>query len=261
VLGDLLLRAVGEAGIGDGVAAVAVGEELQDGRLAVAAGVLQELRGGLQDRLQVVAVDPLAAHAVGAGPLVELGLGGGAVDARAHAVDVVHDDVDDRQPPDAGEVQRLVPGADVRRAVAELAQHRLLAAVARDRERDAGGDGQLPADDAPAAQEVASDVEQVHGPAAAVRAAVDAAEQLGHDGAGAHAAREREAVVAVGGEQVVVVAHRGDGADRRGLLAGGQVAVAADAGLLVLALRFGLELPDEHHELVEGEEVVVGHAP
>jgi hypothetical protein len=58
-------------------------------------------------------------------------------------------------------------------------------------------------------------------------------------------------VAAVAGDEQVVGLERVHGADGRGLLPGGEVAVAADAGGLVLALRLGLEDAAEHHQLVE----------
>ena len=180
VLGDLVLRAVGEPGVGDRVAAVAVGHRLQHGGRALLARGAQQAVGRLDDRVEVVAVDALAVHAVRARALVQLRLGGGARDRRAHAVLVVDDEEDDRQLPQRGEVERLVPGAHVHGAVAELADDRLRLALAHEREREAGRDRQLAGDDAPAAVVAARDVEQVHRAAAAVRAAVLAAEQLGH---------------------------------------------------------------------------------
>ena len=68
--------------------------------------------------------------------------------------------------------------------------------------------GRLPPDDPVAAEEAPLEVEQVHRAAAALGAAVHAAEQLGHHGLGMRAARDRLAVLAVGGDQVVAVAHR-----------------------------------------------------
>ena len=53
-------------------------------------------------------------------------------------------------------------------------------------------------------------VEHVHRAALAARAAVDAAEQLGHDGARRHAARERLPVIAVRRDDVVVRAQHRD---------------------------------------------------
>ena len=54
---------------------------------------------------------------------------------------------------------------------------------------------------------------------------------------------------AVGGDQVVLVAHRADGADDRRLLADREVQEAADLRLRVHLARALLEAADEHHRL------------
>src|SRR5919108_559439 len=87
-------------------------------------------------RVEVVAVDRLAVHPVRARALVEVGLGRCALDRRAHPVLVVDHEEHDRQLPQRGHVERLVPGAHVDRAVAELADDRLLLALAYERERE-----------------------------------------------------------------------------------------------------------------------------
>jgi hypothetical protein len=66
-------------------------------------------------------------------------------------------------------------------AVAQLAEHGVPSSLTHEREREAGRRRQLSGDDAPAAVDAAGDVKQVHRAAATVRAAVAAAEQLGHD--------------------------------------------------------------------------------
>ena len=76
-------------------------------------------------------------------------------------------------------------------------------------------------------------------------AAVLAPEQLGHDRVRAGAARERVAVGAVGGDQVVAVAQRPRRADDRRLLADRQVQEAADLGLGVHLAGALLEAPDQ----------------
>ena len=63
------------------------------------------------------------------------------------------------------------------------------------------------------------------------------------------AARQRVAVRAVGRDQVVLVAHRADGADDRRLLADREVQEAADLRLRVHLARALLEAADEHHRL------------
>ena len=126
-------------------------------------------------------------------------------------------------------------------------EHRVRLALVVERERDADGDRQLAADDAPAAEEVALDVEQVHRAAVAARDARGLAEQLGHDAVRLGADGQRGAVVAIAREHVVAGLHRLDRADVRRLLADREVAVAADARAGVLLLGALLEAADQQH--------------
>jgi hypothetical protein len=105
----------------------------------------------------------------------------------------------------------------------------------------------MPADDAPAAQEVTIDVEQVHRAAVAPGHACFLAEQLGHHGRGRASDGERRCMVAVAHEQVVVGPEAVDAADVGRLLADRQMAVATDACACVLLLGPLLEPPDEQH--------------
>src|SRR5438874_410445 len=83
-----------------------------------------------------------------------------------------------RQLPEAGERERFVERALVRRAVAEEAEgDAVLAAVLR-RERGAGGERHVAADDRVAAEEADARVEEVHGAAAPLRAARHLAVEL-----------------------------------------------------------------------------------
>ena len=142
-------------------------------------------------------------------------------------------------------------GADVRGAVAELAQDDTGRVGLIECERRADRDRQVPADDAPAAVEAALHVEQVHRAAIAPRDAGRLAEQLRHDRVGSEPTRERRSVVAVAREQVVALAEPVDRADVRGLLADAEVAVAPDAGARVLLLGALLEATHQVHRAVE----------
>ena len=68
----------------------------------------------------------------------------------------------------------------------------------------------MTANNAVPAEEVRVAVEQVHGATLAAHDAVDAAEQLRHDGSRRHATGERLAVIAVGRDHVVVGAQDRD---------------------------------------------------
>ena len=66
-------------------------------------------------------------------------------------------------------------------AVAEVAQHDLVAPLVLDGEPHPRGEGQMGAHDTVAAQEVDALVEEVHGAALALAETVHAPEELGHD--------------------------------------------------------------------------------
>ncbi len=158
--------------------------------------------------------------------------------------------------PDGGEVERFVKRPGVGGTVAELTQHRAGSVLIVERERCADRDRQMPADDAPAAQEVTIDVEQVHRAAVAARHTRLLAEQLGHHGRGRAPDGERRGVVAVAHEQIVVGFEAVDAADVRRLLADRQMAVAADPCARVLLLRALFETPDEQHQAQQTERML-----
>ena len=251
---DLVALAV-DLGVGGGVAAVAVGEGLDQGRPTLLAGQPHALGDALAHRQHVHAVDPLARDAVALGLLREVGLGRVALDRGAHPVEVVLDQEEDRQAPERRQVHRLAEVAGVGGAVAEHADGDRVFALEVGGERQPGGDRQVAADDPVAAHEAPLGVEDVHRAAAAAAGAVDAAEELGHHPLGVGAAGDRVAVGAVGADQVVLVAHHRGGADDRRLLADRQVQEAAGFGPLVLAPRLLLEAADQRHA---GEELVRG---
>ena len=215
---DLLALAV-DLGVGGGVAAVAVGEGLDQGRPPLLAGEPDPLGDRLADRDHVHAVDPLARDPVALGLLGEVGLRRVALDRGAHPVEVVLDQEEDRQLPERRQVHRLAEVAGVGGAVAEHADGDRVFALVLGGEGEAGGDRQVAADDPVAAHEAALAVEDVHRAAAPAAGPVDAAEELGHHPLGFGAAGDRVAVGAVGADQVVLVAHHRGGADDRRLLA------------------------------------------
>jgi hypothetical protein len=143
-----------------------------------------------------------------------------------------------------------VEAADVGGALAEEADGDAPVARVLALEGRARGERQVAAHDAPAAHEVGLGVEEVHGPAQAARAARVLAEELRHAGLGGHAARQRDAVVAVGLEDVVLWAEGGGSAHGDGLLADVEVQEAADLALRIGACRFFLEAADQHHRPV-----------
>ena len=118
----------------------------------------------------------------------------------------------------------------------------------------------LAADDAVAAPVVLVRREEVHGAALAFGAAGGFAVKLGHALVHAHADGEGVAVVAVGGDDVVVVAHERAGADGDGFLADVEVEEAAHFAAVVLLERLLLEAAHAEHFAQETDFVLGGEA-
>ena len=133
-------------------------------------------------------------------------------------------------------------------AVAEVADADPVFVAILDGEGDAGRQGDMAADDGMAAEEALLRVEEVHRAALPLGAAGHLAEQLGHGGLGVHAPRQGMAVVAIGGDHVVIFPEDPDRAHRNRLLAAVLVEESPDlVPFLVEHLRPLLEAADQHH--------------
>src|SRR5260370_17634925 len=91
-------------------------------------------------------------------------------------------------------------------------------------------------------------VEEMHRTAEALRAAGRFAKEFGHTRVGAGSARERVSVIAICGDDVIVLAHRGDGTDDNRFLADVKMAEAADFLRLILLARAFLKAPNQQHQ-------------
>ncbi len=151
-------------------------------------------------------------------------------------------------------------GALVDRAVAEEAQHDLVGVAQADRVAHARRHRQVAADDAVAAEVAGGHVVEVHRAALAAADPADLAAQLGHQRPRVGAAGEGVAVVAVGGDEVVVGAQQAHRPHRHRLLADVQVEEAADLPLHVDLGATLLEAPDEEHGPVLRERLVFRHS-
>src|SRR4029434_7142005 len=95
---------------------------------------------------------------------------------------------------------------------------------------------------------VALFVEKMHGAAEPKRATGRFAKELGHAGISACSARESVAVIAIGGDDVIVITDRGHGADDDRLLADIKMTEASDLLRLILLAGAFLETADQQHE-------------
>jgi hypothetical protein len=246
---DLLLGAVFRR-VGHRVAAVAVGQHLEDVGALAAARMGNRLAARLLDRENVHAVDLHAGNAVGLAALVEVGPGRRPLDAGAHAVLVVLDDVDHRQLPQRGHVEGLVDLALVDRAVAQIGQgHAVLVAVFL-AEGDTGAERHLGADDAVAAEEAPLAAEHVHGAPLALGVAAGPARQLRHHAARLHAAGQHMPMIAVRGDHRVLRRDHRLHADDDRFLTDIKVAEATDQAHAVHLPGLFLETPDQQHVAV-----------
>ena len=199
-----------------------------------------DLRGGYPVRL--------------GGQVNVLAAGVGQLHVGAHAVQVVFQEEDHRQPPERGEIERLVELALVDCAVAEEAHRDPPVAAVLAGKGETRRDGQLAADDGVAAHEIRLRVEKVHRAALSPAAARGLAVQLGHNHVRVHALGQRVTVVAVVAHHVVRLIERGHGAGGDGLLADVQVQESPYLALCVQSSARLLESANKQHH-----PVILGH--
>src|SRR3954470_3200066 len=174
----------------------AVGHRLDELRALAAARALDRFGGGLAHLPHVVAVDGDRRDAERGRAVGDLA-GGDVLVGGELAVAVVLAHEHDRQVEDLREVQALVEVAVVGGAVAEERDRDGALAGPLERESDAGGGGDAPADDPEAADQAVLERDDVHRAGAPAVDAGRPAEQLVHQRLGVDAERERVAVAAV----------------------------------------------------------------
>ena len=140
-------------------------------------------------------------------------------DRRIFHVEVVLADEDHRQLPHRGEVQGLVEGADIRRAVAEEADRHVLLSLILRAPGGAAGDRQMRADDRIRPHHAVLDRSQMHRAALAAHQPDVALHQLAEHLGDRHAARERVRMAAIGAKAQVARKHGGGKASGDRLLA------------------------------------------
>jgi hypothetical protein len=144
------------------VTAIAVGEGLDQGRLAVLARQPNVLGDDLADREHIHPVDAHAGDAHALGLVGEVGHRGVPFERGSHPVEVVLNQEDHRQAPKSRQIHRLAEVAGVGGAVTEHADGHLVGAAVIGGEGQAGSQRQVAADDSVAAHEAVLEVEDVH---------------------------------------------------------------------------------------------------
>src|SRR5207253_7815073 len=207
--------------------------------------------GGRVDRTDVTPVDMYSRHPVALGSLRDVVDSERALHREALGVLVVLADIDGRQLPYRGEVQRLMKRTLVDRAVAEERDRDLVGAELLGGERSARRDGDPAADDPVRAEVALRRVRDVHRAAPAAAVPRFPAEKLGEHLAEVCALRDAVPVTTMrGGDPVVVVkvgAHAGG--DR--LLSGVAVDRPPDLVLAEELCCALLERADRPHDAIE----------
>ena len=239
------------------MAGEAVGLALEERRAP--AGTRRRHRGcrGVAHREGVHPVDDLRRHAVGLRALGDVGHARDPGVRRRSTVEVVLADEDDRQLLDRGEVEPLVEGTLVGRALAEEADRDLVGSPQLHRQAESGHHGVAPTHDRDRGQHPDRGVAEVHRSALPPAAAGRLSVQLRHRRAGADPLCERVAVGPVRrGDPVVApehVAHPGGD----GLLALVLMERAGDLPVEEEAVDPVLEAADEEDEAIEPEGIGV----
>src|ERR687893_1064612 len=244
--GDLLARPV-EVRVALGVAEVAVGDRLEQGRSLAGAGTFEGPGGGVVDLVEVGAADRDARHAVGGGPIRYVLDGRSLLDAHGHPVLVVLAQEDHGQLPDRRQVEGLVEDALVGGALAEEAERRVVLAAPLEGPARAAGYAHAPADYAVGAEHPGPHVGDVHRAALAVAVAGGLAEQLRGHAVHVEAERDGVPVAAVGGGDHVPLLQGGYGPDGDGLLPDVEVRRPVDLPLGVEVVYLLVEGAAEEH--------------
>jgi len=238
--------------------AIAVGHHLEDDRAFTAPGVTDRAQACAPHLLHIHAVHVLAGNSEREPALREIGCRRGTLYRGAHRVLVVLDDEDDRQLPKLRHVERLVDLALVRGTVAEIRETDPAVVPILVCEGKPCAERHRCADNAVAAVEAFVGRKHVHGTALAFGAAVAAPRQLRHDGFRFHTARQRVAVVAVCGDDLIARLERHLHADNNGFLSDVEVAEAADVTHAVELAGLFLEAADQQHLTICIEALLAG---
>lgn len=236
-------------GICDGVAVVAVGKDLEDRGAAFVVGPLDSgvCFGAYLVEIFPVNGIPFDFVALCAGGESLVGEDAGAHLAGAHGIPVIFNNVDYGDVPEAGEVEGFVKDPLIDCSIAEVADGTAAQALVFEGVGESQTEGGLARDNAVAAPVALVRRKVVHGATFSLGAARKFAKELSHTFVHTHPDREGVAVVTVGGDDMVMIVHDGDGSDGRGLLADVKVEESSHFPLLVGLQSRLFKLADADH--------------
>ena len=176
-----------------------------------------------------------------------------AIDTRAHGVQIVLADEEHWQLPERGKIQRLVELPFRHGAIAEETRRHPLATGHRIGERESDRNRQPPADNRVASVEAGRGIEDVHRAAPPTAAALLLPVHLGHQPAGVDPARQRVAMLAIGGDDGVFCRQRTHATGGDSFLPDVEVQESPDLPRAVQLGTLLLEPPNAEHVTQERE--------
>src|SRR6266513_4747028 len=178
---------------------------------------------------------------------------------RTHGEEVVFTNKNDRQFIKSREIQRFVEGALVNRSVAEEAKRDTVFATVFDGESQSHRERNVSCDNGVTSIHVMLLIEEMHRAPQAARAACFFSKKLRHTCVGARATSKRVSMIAVSGDDVVIVTNSSDGAGDDCFLPNVKVTKTTDLLRLILLTGAFFETPDQQHQREHLDFVALPH--
>src|SRR5262249_42671112 len=166
----------------------------------------------------------------------------------AHGKQVVFTNENDRQLIESCEIQRFVESALINCSVTEETKRHTIFATVFDGKSQSHRQRNVSRDNGVTSVHVMLLVEEMHRAAQAARATRFLSKKLRHTSVGACAASKGVSVIAVRGDDVIVVTDSGDSAGDACFLTDVKVTKTADLLRLILLTRAFLEAPNQQHQ-------------
>src|SRR5439155_19393514 len=231
-------------------ATIAVGAGFNEEGMGFLAHGLQRCVNGVSHMAYVHAVGDHRRHIVALGSGGHFFYRGGARHVSSHAKEIILTNEGDRQLPQGRQVERSMEGTLVNGAITQETKSTAIFSAIFTGKSQAAGEGQVPTYNGMAPIHVIGTIEKMHGPAQASRASGRLAQEFSHAGGKTGASSNDMGVIAVGGDDVIVLARCSQGSNCNGFLADIEVTKPSNFLLLVSLRRTLFKTPNEKH-LVE----------
>ena len=230
------------------VAAITIGAHFQECRMRFLSDGIYNLGDLVADFAKVHSIDDFSGNVVTFRAIDDLPERGRSLHGSTHCEKVVFTNEDDRQFIESRQIQRFVEGSLIDRSITEKAERDAIFAPVLDGESQSHRQRNVSCDNGVTSVHVMLLVEKMHRATQAARTACFFSKKLRHTGVRACAASKRVSVIAVSGDDVVIVANGRDGAGHNCFLANVKVTKTADLLRLILLTGAFLETPNQQHQ-------------